>query len=61
MVVSKRCKICTVLDTDNIPISGEYFGKLLPELIAKISGVEVSQLSIYFGSYKIVLFSLFRL
>ncbi|KAM7357460.1 uncharacterized protein ACRADG_002805 [Cochliomyia hominivorax] len=41
MVVSKRCKICTVIEADNIPISGEYFGKLLPDLILNISGLEL--------------------
>ncbi|XP_065359674.1 zinc finger E-box-binding homeobox 1-like [Calliphora vicina] len=41
MVVSKRCKICAVLDAENIPITGEYFGKLLPHLIVKISGVDL--------------------
>lgn len=43
MVVSKRCKICAVLDADNIPISGEYFGKTIPILVEKISGVELDE------------------
>ena len=42
MVVSKKCKICTTLDADNIPISGEYFDKSLPVLIEKICGIEAS-------------------
>ncbi|KAI8117733.1 Zinc finger protein 408 [Lucilia cuprina] len=41
MVVSKRCKVCSALEAENIPISGEYFGKLLPELILKISGIDL--------------------
>ncbi|XP_037807603.1 zinc finger E-box-binding homeobox 1-like [Lucilia sericata] len=41
MVVSKRCKVCAALEAENIPISGEYFGKLLPELILKISGIDL--------------------
>lgn len=41
MVVSKRCKICTIIEADNFPISGEYFGRPIPEIIEKISGIEV--------------------
>ncbi|XP_075161876.1 uncharacterized protein LOC142234601 [Haematobia irritans] len=39
MVVSKRCKICTIIEPDNMPISGEYYGKLIPDLVEKITGI----------------------
>ncbi|XP_073837331.1 uncharacterized protein [Musca autumnalis] len=41
MVVSKRCKVCTIIEADNMPLAGEYFGRPIPEIIEKLCGLEL--------------------
>ncbi|XP_013101647.2 zinc finger protein indra isoform X1 [Stomoxys calcitrans] len=43
MVVSKRCKICTIIEPENMPITGEYFGRVIPEVIENIIGIELDR------------------